>query len=148
MWRNRQRKNLELLLIEDNPAEILLMEEILSEAGVAIDLQVACDGEAALAYLRRSGRYATAARPDLIILDLNLPGRDGRQVLGEIKDDPELRAIPVIILSTSQAEEDILQCYRLQANCYITKPVSLEEFIEVVRAIEWFWARTVKLPGL
>jgi len=146
MWRNHQRKNLELLLVEDNPAEVMLMEEMLAEAGVALDLKVVNDGEEALAYLRRGGRFAAASRPDLIMLDLNLPGLDGRQVLREIKADPELLAIPVIILSTSQAEEDIRQCYQLQANCYISKPVSLEEFIEVIRAIESFWFHTVKLP--
>ena len=148
MWRNPQRKKLKLLLIEDNPAEIMLMEEMLAEAGVALDLQVVHDGEAALAYLRRGGSFAEVSRPDLIMLDLNLPRMDGRQVLREIKGDPELLAIPVIILSTSQAEEDILQCYRLQANCYISKPVCLEEFIEVIQAIEHFWFHTVKLPGL
>lgn len=147
MWRSPHRRNLELLVVEDNPAEILLLEEVLAEAEVALELRVVNNGEEGLAYLRREGRYAEASRPDLIMLDLNLPGRDGRQVLREIKEDPELRAIPVIILSTSQAEEDILQCYRMQANCYITKPVGLEEFIEVIRAIESFWFRTVKLPN-
>lgn len=142
-----QRENIELLLVEDNSAEILLLREVLAEAGVAIDLRVVNDGAEALGYLQRSGRHAAAIRPDLIILDLNLPGRDGRQVLRDIKDDPELRAIPVIVLSTSQSEDDILQCYQLQANCYITKPVSLEEFIEVIRDVERFWLRTVKLPG-
>lgn len=147
MWRNPQREKLELMLVEDNPAEILLLQELLAEAGVRLELRVVKDGEEALAYLRRQGRHGAAARPDLIILDLNLPGRDGREVLRDIKADPELRAIPVIILSTSQAEEDILRCYQLQANCYITKPVSLEEFIEVIRAVESFWLHTVKLPG-
>lgn len=146
MWRSPHRRNLELLVVEDNPAEILLLEEVLAEAEVALELRVVNNGEEGLAYLRREGRFANASRPDLIMLDLNLPGRDGRQVLREIKEDPDLLAIPVIILSTSQAEEDILQCYRLQANCYITKPVSLDEFIEVIRAIESFWFRTVKLP--
>jgi CheY-like chemotaxis protein len=147
MWRSPHRKNLELLVVEDNAAEVLLLEEILAEAEVALEMRVVKDGAEGLAYLRREGRYAGVARPDLIMLDLNLPGRDGRQVLLEIKEDPDLRAIPVIILSTSQAEEDISECYRLQANCYIVKPVSLEEFIEVLRAIESFWFKTVKLPG-
>lgn len=147
MWRSPHRRNLELLVVEDNPAEILLLEEVLAEAGVALELRVVNDGDEGLAYLRREGRYAGATRPDLIMLDLNLPGLDGRQVLKEIKADPELRAIPVIILSTSQSEEDIAECYRLQANCYISKPVSLEEFIEVIRAMELFWFRTVKLPN-
>ncbi|HSH12255.1 MAG TPA: response regulator [Desulfurivibrionaceae bacterium] len=146
MWRSPHRRNLELLVVEDNPAEILLLEEVLAEAEVALELRVVNNGEEGLAYLRREGRYANASRPDLIMLDLNLPGLDGRQVLGEIKEDPNLLAIPVIILSTSQAEEDIAECYRMQANCYISKPVGLEEFIEVVRAIESFWFRTVKLP--
>lgn len=147
MWRNPYKGNLELMLIEDNPAEIMLMEEILAEAGVTLELRLVSDGEAALEYLRRQGRFVAASRPDLIMLDLNLPGLDGRQVLREIKEDPDLRAIPVIILTTSQAEEDIQQCYQLQANCYITKPVSLEAFIEVIRSIESFWLHTVKLPG-
>lgn len=146
MWRSPQRKNLELLLVEDNPADILLLKEILAEAEVALELRLVNDGEAALAYLRREGLYTAASRPDLIMLDLNLPGLGGRQVLKEIKEDPALGAIPVIILSTSQSEEDIVDCYRLHANCYISKPVSLEEFIEVIRSIESFWFRTVKLP--
>ncbi len=147
MWRSPQRRNLELLLVEDNPADILLLREILAEAEVALELRLVNDGEAALAYLRREGRYAATSRPDLIMLDLNLPGQGGRQVLKEIKEDPALSAIPVIILSTSQSEEDIVDCYRLHANCYISKPVSLDEFIEVIRSIESFWFRTVKLPG-
>jgi CheY-like chemotaxis protein len=147
MWRKPQRRNLELLVVEDNPAEILLLEEVLAEAEVALELRVVNDGVAALEYLRRQGRYAKALRPDLIMLDLNLPGLDGRQVLREIKADPELQVIPVVILSTSQAEEDIVECYRLQANCYIVKPVSLEEFIEVIRAMETFWFKIVRLPG-
>lgn len=146
IWQTSRRGNLELLVVEDNPAEILLLEEVLSEAQVALELRVVNSGDEALAFLRREGRHAGAARPDLIVLDLNLPGRDGRQVLREIKDDPELRAIPVVILSTSQAEEDIAECYRLQANCYIVKPASLEEFIAVLRAIEKFWLHTVRLP--
>lgn len=146
MWRSPHRRNLELLLVEDNPAEILLMEEILTEAKVALELRVVSDGIVAIEYLRQEGRYAETSRPDLIVLDLNLPGLDGRQVLRDIKNDPDLRGIPVIILSTSQSEEDIAECYRLQANCYIVKPVSLEEFIEVIRSIESFWFNTAKLP--
>ena len=147
MWRSPCQKNLELLLVEDNPDEVLLLQEIMAEAAVALELRVVSDGEDALAYLRREGRHAGVARPDLIVLDLHLPGRDGHQVLRAIKGDPEIRGIPVIILSTSQAEEDIRQCYDLQANCYISKPVGLEPFIQVIRALESFWFHTVKLPG-
>ena len=135
------------MLVEDDSDHVALILRALKRHGVTDEIVVMLDGEEALAYLRREGRYAGVARPDLIVLDLNLPGRDGRQVLREIKEDPELRGIPVIILSTSQAEEDLRQCYNLQANCYIHKPVGLEAFIQVLRAIESFWLHTVKLPG-
>lgn len=147
MWSESYRKGLRLLLVEDDPADILLLREVLTEAKVALDLQVINGGEEALAYLRRQGRHAGAPRPDLIMLDLNLPGLSGRQVLQAIKDDPELWPIPVVVLSASQAEDDVVECYRLKANCYIVKPVILEQFIEVIRAIERFWLFTVKLPG-
>jgi CheY-like chemotaxis protein len=147
MWRDTDKRNLDVLLIEDNPVQILLLREILAESGVALDLRVIEDGEAALAALRGLNGDESAARPDLIMLDLNLPGMDGRQILKEIKEDRELQLIPVIVLSTSRAEEDIRQCYRLRANCYIVKPVDLDEFIKVIRAIESFWCHTARLPA-
>jgi CheY-like chemotaxis protein len=146
MWRNTGRVNLDVLLIEDNPVQILLLQEILEESGVGMDLRVSEDGEAALASLRGQDGKEKSNRPDLIMLDLNLPGMDGFQILKEIKEDRELQTIPVIVLSTSQADEDIRQCYRLGANCYIIKPVDLDEFIKVIRAIESFWCHTARLP--
>lgn len=135
-----------ILLIEDNPADVRLTEEALKEGKVRNTLSVARDGEEALAYLRRQGRYADAARPDLILLDLNLPKMDGREVLAQIKTDPTLRRIPVVVLTTSKAEEDIVKSYNLHANCYITKPVDLEQFITVVKTIDDFWLTVVRLP--
>ena len=137
---------IEILLIEDNPGDARLATEALREAKVHNNLRWVPDGEEAIALLRRTGKYETAARPDLILLDLNLPRRDGRQVLEEIKADTSLRRIPVVVLTTSQAEEDILKAYNLNANCYITKPVDLDQFIRVVKSIEDFWLTIVKLP--
>ena len=139
---------IEILLIEDNPGDVELTQEALQDAKVRNKLSAVGDGEQALAYLRRQGEYATAARPDLILLDLNLPRKDGREVLAEIKRDPALRRIPVVILTTSQAEQDILRSYDLNANCYVTKPVDLDQFLHVVRSIEDFWLVIVKLPGV
>jgi CheY-like chemotaxis protein len=136
----------EILLVEDNPGDVRLTKEALKDAKVLNRLQVAKDGVEALAFLKRQGKHAKAVRPDLILLDLNLPKKDGREVLAEIKEDPELRRIPVVILTMSKAEEDIVKTYDLHANCYITKPVDLERFIEVVRAVEDFWLAVVKLP--
>ena len=137
---------IEILLVEDNPGDARLTKEALKEGKVCNKLHVAEDGDKALAFLRRGGSYAGAPRPDLILLDLNLPKRDGRELLAEIKTDPSLRRIPVVILTTSRAEEDILKTYDLHANCYITKPVDLEQFIGVVKAVEDFWLTVVKLP--
>jgi CheY-like chemotaxis protein len=137
---------IEILLVEDNPGDVRLTIEALKEAKVYNHLSVASDGVEALAFLRREGKYAGAARPDLILLDLNLPKRDGREVLAEIKSDERLRTIPVVILTTSRAEQDILQSYSLHANCYITKPVDLDQFIKVVQSIEDFWLTIVALP--
>jgi len=137
---------IEILLVEDNPGDVRLTREALKDAKVLNNLHVADDGFVALAILKRQGEYKNAIRPDLILLDLNLPKKDGREVLGEIKADPGLRQIPVVILTTSKAEEDILKTYDLHANCYITKPVDLEKFIEVISAIEDFWLSIVKLP--
>jgi chemotaxis family two-component system response regulator Rcp1 len=135
-----------ILLVEDNPGDVRLTMEALKDAKVLNNLHVAKDGIEALAFLKRQGKFEDAIRPDLILLDLNLPKMDGRDVLAEIKADPEFRRIPVVILTTSKAEEDILKTYELHANCYITKPVDLEKFIEVINAIEDFWLTIVKLP--
>jgi CheY-like chemotaxis protein len=137
---------IEILLVEDNPADVRLTVEILKETKVRNTLTVAADGVEALDLLRRNGRYTHATRPDLILLDLNLPRKDGRQVLAEIKADPVLRLIPVVILTSSKAEEDIAKSYSLYANCYVTKPVDLEQFVKVVKSIEDFWLTIVKLP--
>lgn len=139
-------KPIEILLVEDNPGDVRLTVEALKEGRVRNSLAVAKDGVEALAYLRRQGSHASANRPDLILLDLNLPRKDGREVLAEIKEDPVLRRIPVVVLTTSRAEEDILRTYDLHANCYITKPVDLDQFISVIRSIDDFWLTVVRLP--
>jgi CheY-like chemotaxis protein len=136
----------EILLVEDNPGDVRLTREALREGKVRNNLYVASDGVEALAFLRREGQYADAVRPDLVLLDLNLPRKDGREVLEEIKADPSLRYIPVVVLTSSQAEQDILRAYDLHANCYVSKPVDLDQFIHVVRSIEDFWFTIVKLP--
>jgi len=138
---------IEILLVEDNPGDIRLTKEALKEGKVLNTLTVVQDGVEALTCLRRQGRYTDAKRPDLILLDLNLPKKDGREVLAEIKDDEALKLIPVVVLTTSQDERDVLKSYGLHANCYITKPVELEQFISVVRAIEHFWLGIVVLPS-
>ncbi|MBI2954677.1 MAG: response regulator [Chloroflexi bacterium] len=139
-------KPIEILLVEDSPSDVRLTVEALKEGKVWNHLHVAEDGVQALSFLRQEGEYANVPRPDLILLDLNLPLKDGREVLAEIKADEAMRRIPVVILTTSKAEEDIVRSYDLHANCYITKPVDLEQFIGVVRAIESFWLTVVKLP--
>jgi len=144
---NLNGRPVEILLVEDNPGDVRLTVEALREGKVRNRLNVAIDGVEALAYLRREGKYTAAARPDLILLDLNLPRKDGREVLAEIKADANLRTIPVVILTTSQADEDILRSYNLHANCYVTKPVDLEQFITVVKSIEAFWLTIVALPN-
>ena len=136
----------EILLVEDNPGDVRLTKEGLKRAKVVNNLQVAEDGVEALAFLRREGEYAHVARPDLILLDLNLPRKDGREVLSELKADEELRYIPVVILTSSEAEEDVIRSYDLHANCYVTKPVNFEQFMHVVRSIEDFWLTVVRLP--
>jgi chemotaxis family two-component system response regulator Rcp1 len=138
---------IDILLVEDNPGDVRLTKEALSDAKVLNRLTVAVDGLEALAALRREGRFANAPRPDIILLDLNLPRKDGRAVLAEIKKDPDLRRIPVIVLTTSKAEEDVLRTYDLHANCYIPKPLDLEQFITVVKSIEDFWFTVAKLPS-
>jgi CheY-like chemotaxis protein len=136
----------QILLVEDNPGDVRLTREALAEGKVNNKLSVVQDGVEAMEFLRREGRFGDARRPDLILLDLNLPRKDGREVLEELKADPDLHLIPVVVLTTSKAEEDILRSYDLHANCYITKPVDLEQFISVVRSIEDFWLTVVKLP--
>ncbi|MEW6584641.1 MAG: response regulator [Nitrospirota bacterium] len=139
-------KPIEILLVEDNPGDVRLTMEALKEAKVSNYLHVVYDGAEAIGFLRREGEYVKAPRPDLILLDLNLPKKDGREVLAEIKADESLKRIPVVVLTTSQSEKDILKSYNLHANCYVTKPVDLERFLEVVKSIEDFWLTVVKLP--
>jgi len=136
-----------VLLVEDSPGDIRLTQEALKDAKMHINLHVARDGQQAMSFLMRQGEYANGPRPDLILLDLNLPKKDGREVLKEIKEDPTLKIIPVVILTTSASEVDILRSYSLHANCYITKPVSLDGFLTVVKSIDNFWMSVVKLPG-
>jgi len=135
-----------ILLVEDNPGDVRLTEEALAEGKVCNNLTVAKNGVEAMAILRQEGDYARMSRPDVILLDLNLPKKDGRQVLAEIKEDPRLRRIPVVVLTGSKAEEDVARAYDLNANCYITKPVDLDQFLFVVQSIEDFWLSVVKLP--
>ncbi len=137
----------EILLIEDNPADVRLTEENFEESKIHNNLHVVVDGVEAMAFLRREGNYVNAVRPDLILLDLNLPKKNGHEVLMEIKADNELKSIPVVILTVSKADEDILNAYNLHANCYITKPLDLEQFTKVVKSIEEFWFSIVKLPA-
>ena len=136
----------EILLVEDNPGDVGLTRETLKDSKLLNHISVVEDGVEAMAFLRLEGKYAKATRPDLILLDLNLPKKDGREVLAEIKTDEQLRRIPVVILTTSSAEQDILEMYDLHANCFITKPVNLDQFTTVVNAIEEFWFTIVKLP--
>ena len=141
-----QVKPIQILLVEDSPGDVRLTEEVLRDARVANELHVVEDGEQAMAFVGGRASHRAAPRPDLILLDLNLPRKDGREVLAELKADPELRRIPVIVLTTSSAERDVLRSYDLSANCYLTKPVDLDEFISVVRSIEAFWLSLVRLP--
>ena len=135
-----------ILLVEDNPSDVYLTEVALQEASITSNLHVVEDGDKAMAFLRREGAFGAAPRPDLILLDLNLPGKDGRQLLSELKSDESLRRIPVIVLTTSTADSDVTTCYDLHCNCYITKPVDFDHFERVVREIERFWLRFVTLP--
>jgi CheY-like chemotaxis protein len=137
----------EILLVEDNPGDVRLTREALKEGKVYSNLHWAKDGVEALEFLRHEGRFADVPRPDIILLDLNLPKKDGREVLSEIKNDEDLKRIPVVILTTSKAEEDVLRSYQLHANCYVTKPVDLEKFIVVVQSIDRFWLTVVTLPS-
>jgi len=137
---------IKILLVEDNPGDVRLTKEALKEAKVRNELYVAEDGVEAMDFLNRKGEHKNASRPDLILLDLNLPKKDGREVLQEIKQDDALKRIPVVVLTTSRAEEDILRSYNLHANCYVTKPVDLDQFITIVKSIEDFWLTIVRLP--
>ena len=137
---------IQILLVEDSPGDIRLTREVLRDAKIANELHIVGDGEEAMRFLRRQGAFDGVPRPDLILLDLNLPRKDGREVLAELKEDPDLHLIPVIVLTTSAAEQDVLRSYDLNAACYITKPIDLDEFISVVRSIESFWLSIVRLP--
>ena len=137
---------IEILLVEDNPTDVRLTTEALKEEKIYNNLYVASDGVEAIAFLRREGKFVKAVRPDLILLDLNLPKKDGREVLEEIKNDDDLKTIPVVVLTVSKSEEDILKSYNLHANCYITKPVDLNQFMKVIRSVQEFWLTIVKLP--
>ena len=137
---------IEILLVEDNPGDVRLTQEAVREAKIRNRLNVVNDGEQAIAYVRRQGAFADRPRPDLILLDLNLPRKDGREVLQELKSDPDLHRIPVVVLTSSAAEQDILRTYDLYANAYVTKPVDLEQFMNVVASIQDFWLNIVKLP--
>jgi len=137
---------IDILLVEDNPGDARLAIEALKESKVSNTLHWVKDGEEAMAFLRQEGEYADKPRPDLVLLDLNLPKKDGREVLADIKSDEELKTIPVVILATSKSEEDVLRTYSLHCNCYITKPIDLKQFLKVVKSIEDFWLTIVKLP--
>lgn len=142
----RKRKPIQLLLVEDNPADVRLTEEALKEGNVPVSLSVATDGVEAVDFLYRRGKYTNAPRPDLILLDLNMPRKSGREVLSEIKSDPDLKRIPILVMTTSTAEQDIARAYNLNANCYIAKPMELGGFIDVVQSIEEFWLTRASLP--
>lgn len=143
---NDQCKLINILLVEDNPGDVELVREALSEGKLCNKLHVVSDGIEAIRFLRSRGEYADAPSPDVILLDLNLPRKNGREVLNEIKSDPKLQAIPVVVLTSSKEEEDIQRSYSLHANCYVTKPVDFEQFMKVVKSIEEFWFTVVKLP--
>jgi len=144
--RERAAPPVEILLVEDNPGDVRLTQEALKEGKVYNNLHWAKDGVEALEFLRRQGKHAKAPRPDIILLDLNLPKKDGREVLAVVKNDADLKHIPVVVLTTSEAEEDVLKSYSLHANCYVTKPVGLAKFIHVVQSIDRFWLTVVTLP--
>ena len=141
-----EARPIEILLVEDDPGDVLITTEALEQSKLANNLHTVENGEEAVAFLRREGEYADAVRPDLVLLDLNLPRRDGREVLAEIKADPELRRIPVVVLTTSSSEEDVLRSYQLHANAYVTKPVDFEGFIEAIKQIDHFFVSVVQLP--
>lgn len=143
----RNSKLIEILMVEDNPADARLTKEAFKDAKVLNNMHVVADGEEAMLFLKRAGKYNESPRPDLILLDLNLPKKDGREVLAEIKKDPELKRIPVVILTTSEDEKDIFRAYDLHANAYVKKPVDLDQFMKIVEAVEDFWLSVVRLPS-
>lgn len=147
MHQARSHQPIRILLVEDNPGDVRLTIEAFNDAKLNNALSVVRDGVEAMSFLRQEGQHAQASRPDLILLDLNLPRKDGREVLAEIKADPDLQRIPIVVLTTSDAQTDIQRAYELHANCYITKPVDLEQFIQVVQSIEDFWLTVVRLPS-
>ncbi len=147
MSNSGKAKEIDILLVEDNPGDIRLTQEAFKDGKIKNTLNVVMDGEEAILYLRKEGKYQQAVTPDIILLDLNLPKKDGREVLMDIKNDPLLKCIPVIILTTSSAQQDIVSTYSHHANCYIMKPVDFDQFITVIRTIEDFWLSIVKLPG-
>ncbi len=142
-----QAQPVDILLVEDNPGDIRLTQEAFRDGKLLNRLTAVSDGEQAMAFLRRQGKYERVRQPDLVLLDLNLPRKDGREVLAEVKADPDLRRIPVVVVTSSRAEEDILKAYNLHTNCYVTKPVDLVKFVAVVKSIEHFWVHIVKLPS-
>ena len=142
------RRTIRILLVEDNPGDVRLTQEAFSEGNIPVDLDVARDGVEAIAYLRGEAPFTEATMPDLILLDLNLPKRDGREVLLDIKTDPKLKRIPVVVLTTSNAEADIMKSYNLHVNCYINKPVDFDRFFDIVQKIEDFWLTTAILPSM
>ena len=146
MYAFKEAMSIDVLLVEDSPSDARLTAKTFEKAKVLNTLHIVEDGVEAMAFLRQTGAYQQSPRPDLILLDLNLPKKDGRQVLEEIRADTKLETIPVVVLTTSEAEEDILRSYQLRANCYITKPVTLQQFVRVVESIEDFWLTVVKLP--
>lgn len=140
------RENLKILLVEDSIADARLILEVFQEEKIAVNVDVVRDGEAAMNYLHKIGEYADRKQPDLILLDLNMPKKDGREVLAEVKADPILKVIPIVILTTSQSEEDILKSYDLQASCYVTKPIDLEQFSKIIKSLDGFWFAAVRFP--
>jgi len=148
MAQDQTLKPIEILLVEDNPGDVQLTREALEEGNLLVNLSVMNDGAEAMAFLHRRGEHADVPAPDLILLDLNLPKKSGREVLQEIKADADLKCIPVVVLTTSEAEADIVSTYGLHANCYITKPVDIDQFIKIVQLLEQFWFTIVKLPSL
>ena len=143
---HRGSRAVRILLVEDNPGDVRLTREALREAKVRNEMAVAMDGEEAIAYLRRTGKFKDATRPDVIMLDLNLPKKSGLEVLKDVKSDDDLRRIPIVVVTSSEAEQDIVKSYNLHANCFVTKPVDLSRFLEVVKAVENFWLTIVQLP--
>jgi two-component system, chemotaxis family, response regulator Rcp1 len=138
---------IKVLLVEDSRADARLIQEVFSDEKISVNVNVVRDGEQALCYLRKQGEYENSSRPDLILLDLNMPKKDGREVLAEIKTDPVLGSIPVVILTTPRSEEDILKSYKLQASCFVTKPIDLEQFVEIIRSLDGFWFSAVRYPA-